>query len=51
MSGRSNVIHWLEERGIEPASDRVDRIFKAAKGSDRLLEDEDIRRLVEPVTS
>jgi len=48
MSGRSNVIHWLEERGIEPASDRVDRILAAAKDSDRLLEDEDIQRLAEP---
>jgi 2-isopropylmalate synthase len=47
MSGRSNVVYWLEERGIEASAERVDRIFDAAKHSDRLLEDEEILRLSE----
>ena len=46
MSGRSNVSYWLEERGIEATQERVDRIFQAAKGSDRLLEDDEILRLL-----
>jgi 2-isopropylmalate synthase len=47
MSGKSNVVHWLKDRGIEPAEDRVERIFQAAKQSDRLLEDDEIERLAE----
>jgi 2-isopropylmalate synthase len=46
MSGRSNVIFWLEKNGVEPTSERVDRIFAAAKESDRLLEDGDIKGLL-----
>jgi 2-isopropylmalate synthase len=47
MSGRSNVIYWLEEHGIEPLPEHVDRIFEAAKRSDRLLEDAEIRSLLD----
>jgi len=46
MSGRSNVVFWLEQQGIEPADDLVDRIYDAAKRSDRLLEDPEILALV-----
>ena len=46
MSGRSNVSYWLEERGIDATEERVDRIFQAAKSSDRLLEDDEIFRLI-----
>jgi 2-isopropylmalate synthase len=46
MSGKSNVIWWLESRGVEPTDDRVDRIVAAAKGSNRLLEDVEIQALV-----
>ncbi len=45
MSGRSNVVFWLEQRGIEPKDHVVDRIFEAAKRSDRLLEDSEILAL------
>lgn len=45
MSGRSNVIHWLEERGIQATPERVERVFEAAKRSDRLLEDAEIEGL------
>jgi 2-isopropylmalate synthase len=37
MSGKSNVIFWLEQRGIEPADGLVERIFQRAKQADRLL--------------
>jgi 2-isopropylmalate synthase len=46
MSGRSNVVHWLRSHGLDPADDLVGRIFDAAKRSDRLLEDEEVRALV-----
>jgi 2-isopropylmalate synthase len=45
MSGKSNVIFWLENHGLEPTEERVDRIFGAAKRSDRLLDDGEIRAL------
>ena len=47
MSGRSNVIFWLEEHGIEATDGRVQRIFDAAKQSDRLLNDSEIHGLAE----
>jgi len=46
MSGRSNVLFWLEEHGVQPNDEIVDRIFDAAKRSDRLLEDDEIERLL-----
>jgi isopropylmalate/homocitrate/citramalate synthase len=42
MSGKSNVIFWLERRGIAPSDDLVDRIVLRAKGSDRVLTEEEI---------
>jgi 2-isopropylmalate synthase len=42
MSGKSNVIFWLERRGIPPAEELVDRIFQRAKASDRCLTEEEI---------
>jgi 2-isopropylmalate synthase len=47
MSGRSNVIFWLEEHGIEASEERVDRVFEAAKRSDRLLDDREIHELLQ----
>ncbi|MEP6920288.1 MAG: LeuA family protein [bacterium] len=46
MSGRSNVIYWLEKRGIEPSDERVNRIYEHAKQASCVLEEEDIRLLV-----
>ena len=46
MSGRSNVIFWLERRGIEATDELVDRIFSAAKKSDSVLSDDRIRALL-----
>jgi 2-isopropylmalate synthase len=42
MSGKSNVIFWLESRGIPAPDDVVDRVFQRAKASDRCLTEEEI---------
>ena len=45
MSGKSNVIFWLEKHGL-PATDAVvERIFQTAKQSNRLLTDDEILAL------
>ena len=46
MSGKSNVIFWLERRGIEPSAERVERIFNRAKQSNAVLADEEVMALV-----
>jgi 2-isopropylmalate synthase len=43
LSGRSNVIYWLERHGIEPRDEVVDCIFNAAKQASRVLTEEEIR--------
>ncbi len=42
MSGRSNVIFWLEKRGIEATGERVTAIYNRAKQSDRLLTTQEV---------
>ncbi|HSE37570.1 MAG TPA: 2-isopropylmalate synthase, partial [Blastocatellia bacterium] len=46
MSGKSNVIFWLERNGIEPTTERVERIFNRAKQSATVLTDEEVMRLI-----
>ena len=46
MSGRSNVIFWLESRGLPATDEIVDRIFAAAKASNRMLTHEKIQTLI-----
>jgi 2-isopropylmalate synthase len=46
MSGKSNVIYWLQKRGIEPTEDRVERIFAYAKSSPAVLSEQEIMRLI-----
>ena len=48
LSGRSNVIYWLEKRGMEATDERVDRIFAAAKQAQRILTESEILALAEP---
>jgi 2-isopropylmalate synthase len=45
MSGRSNVVFWLEKHKIPVTDALVDRIFQAAKSSNRMLEDDEIEKL------
>ena len=47
MSGRSNVIYWLEKRGLQPSEEMVDRIFTRAKASSTVLTEEEIRSLLD----
>jgi 2-isopropylmalate synthase len=42
MSGKSNVIYWLEKRGVAATDELVERIFNLAKQSDRLLTEEEL---------
>ena len=45
MSGRSNVVFWLEQHSIEPTEEIVSKIFDRAKQADRLLSDAEILEL------
>ena len=42
MSGRSNVIWFLEKRGIEPTDERVQRVLDLAKTTPRQLTDAEV---------
>lgn len=46
MSGKSNVIFWLERRGIPATDELVDRVFARAKESDHTLTDAEILECV-----
>lgn len=45
MSGKSNVLFWLEKQGIPAGDELVNRIFEAAKQSSRVLSDDELRAL------
>jgi len=47
MSGKSNVIYWLEKRGIEADERRVNMIYEYAKAAHGVLEETEIRRLLD----
>ena len=46
MSGKSNVIFWLESRGMVPDDDRVNRIYERAKQASAVLSEEELMTLV-----
>jgi 2-isopropylmalate synthase len=46
MSGRSNVVFWLEKRGLTASDEAIDRVFAAAKSSDCILTEPAIRALL-----
>jgi isopropylmalate/homocitrate/citramalate synthase len=46
MSGKSNVLFWLERHGIAASDDLVERIYKRAKNSDHTLTEAEIRQCV-----
>jgi isopropylmalate/homocitrate/citramalate synthase len=43
MSGKSNVLFWLQQRGISATDDIVERIYRRAKRSDHTLSEAEIR--------
>jgi len=46
MSGKSNVIFWLERKGIDVTNERVERIFNRAKQCSSVLTDEEVLLLI-----
>ena len=46
MSGKSNVLFWLERHGIPAADDVVERIYQRAKKSDHTLTEAEILECV-----
>ena len=51
MSGKSNVVYWLDSRGLPATDDIVDRIFSAAKASKRTLTGAQIQKIVDESSS
>jgi 2-isopropylmalate synthase len=45
LSGKSNVIYWLEKRGLPADEETVERIFAGAKQASRVLSEDEILRL------
>jgi 2-isopropylmalate synthase len=46
MSGQSNVIYWLKQRGIDPKPDLVETILEEAKRSDKILEEQEVHEII-----
>lgn len=46
MSGKSNVVYWLEKRGIEATEDTVAKIYERAKQASAVLGDDEIMQMV-----
>ncbi|HVS82706.1 MAG TPA: LeuA family protein [Pyrinomonadaceae bacterium] len=46
MSGKSNVIFWLESRGLEANEDRVARIYERAKQASAVLSEAELLTMV-----
>jgi 2-isopropylmalate synthase len=46
MSGESNVVFWLESRGLRVTPERTQAVFQRAKSVDRVLTDEEIRAVL-----
>jgi 2-isopropylmalate synthase len=47
MSGKSNVVFWLERHGIDASDELVDRVLRRAKGSSTVLTEQEIVREIE----
>jgi 2-isopropylmalate synthase len=50
MSGKSNVLYWLEKRGVAATDDLVERIYQRAKSSDHTLSEAEIAECVPTTT-
>jgi 2-isopropylmalate synthase len=51
MSGKSNVLFWLERRGIPATDEVVDRIYRCAKSSDHTLSEAEILECLPAATA
>jgi 2-isopropylmalate synthase len=47
MSGKSNVVWWLQHHGFEVTDERVERLFAAAKEGNRVMSDDALKELAE----
>jgi 2-isopropylmalate synthase len=47
MSGRSNIVWWLEQRGYEVSDELVSHMFEIAKGQRRLMDDTEVIAAIE----
>jgi len=47
MSGKSNVVFWLERHGYTPTDELVDRVFARAKKSNAVLTADEIKKEIE----
>ncbi len=47
MSGESNVVWWLESRGLPVTPERTAAVFQRAKSVDRVLTDEEIQAVLD----
>jgi 2-isopropylmalate synthase len=50
MSGKSNILFWLDSRGLPTTDDVVERIYQRAKSSDRVLTEAEIMECCQSVT-
>ncbi|MED5258052.1 MAG: LeuA family protein [Candidatus Thermoplasmatota archaeon] len=46
MSGRSNIIWWLEENGYQADDDLVAHMFEVAKNQRRLMDDDEVHHAI-----
>jgi 2-isopropylmalate synthase len=46
MAGRSNIVHWLEQRGREANDGLVAHLFEVAKSQRRLMEDDEVEAAI-----
>jgi len=46
MSGRSNIIWWLQQNGYEVSEELVSHMFEVAKGQRRLMTDEEVHAAI-----
>jgi 2-isopropylmalate synthase len=46
MSGKSNVVYWLESRGLDAGDERVQRIYDQAKSAHGVLSEEEVMQLI-----
>lgn len=45
MSGKSNIVYWIEQHGGEAAPEAVEALFERAKSADSVLADNEIRAI------
>ncbi|HJM66801.1 MAG TPA: LeuA family protein [Candidatus Thalassarchaeaceae archaeon] len=47
MSGRSNIVYWLEKNGYQADDNLVAHLFEVAKSQRRLMTDDEVKNVVE----